>query len=81
MTGDVDGCRKVPLHHLVGDRRLNRKIKINCPFHSERTPSCVLFPTGGFKCFGCGEHGNSIAFCMKCGASFEEALEELKHYV
>lgn len=36
-----------------------------CPFHDERTPSFVVTPARGtFHCFGCGEHGDAIAFVM-----------------
>jgi len=74
-------CREVPIHKLVGDTRLNRKVKILCPFHAENTASCNLFPTGGFKCYGCPAKGNTIDFIMKLGATFEEAVEELKVYI
>lgn len=76
----IDACRNVPLHIIVGDGRLHRRVKIRCPFHAENTGSCVLFPTGGYKCFGCGAHGNSVDFLMKIGASFEEAINDLKIY-
>jgi DNA primase len=37
-----------------------------CPFHNEKTPSFNVNPTLGiFKCFGCGESGDSIGFLMK----------------
>jgi DNA primase len=37
-----------------------------CPFHQERTPSFVVTPARGtFKCFGCGEGGDAIAFVEK----------------
>lgn len=29
-----------------------------CPFHREVKPSFVVYPDGGFHCFGCGAHGN-----------------------
>jgi DNA primase len=80
-TDEVARCRGVPLHLLIGDRRVNKKIKIKCPFHAERTGSCNLYPTGGFHCFGCGATGNSIDFLMKLGATYTEALEELKKYI
>lgn len=80
-TEITDRCRRVPIHYLVGSPHLSRKIKINCPFHPERTPSCVLFPTGGFKCFGCGAHGNTVDFVMKLGSDFEEAKNELIKYI
>jgi DNA primase len=37
-----------------------------CPFHQERTPSFIVTPARGtFKCFGCGEGGDAIAFVQK----------------
>ena len=50
-----------------------------CPFHNEKTPSFSVSPTKGiYKCFGCGEGGNSVNFVMKLGGfSYPEALREL----
>jgi DNA primase len=77
----TERCRAVPLHAIVTNHHAHRKVKIQCPFHQERTPSCVLFPTGGYKCFGCGARGNSVDFLVKMGATFEEAIEELKKHI
>ncbi len=41
-----------------------KKNKINCPFHGEKTPSLHIYPDG-FKCFGCGESGDSVDFVAK----------------
>lgn len=30
-----------------------------CPFHTEQDPSFVVYPDGGFHCFGCGAHGSA----------------------
>lgn len=32
-------------------------IKIRCPYHQEKTPSCVI-KGEIFHCFGCGESGS-----------------------
>lgn len=50
-----------------------------CPLHNEKTPSFhVSQAKGFFKCFGCSEHGDVIAFVMKNqGYSFYEAIEQL----
>jgi len=55
-----------------------------CPFHSERTPSFVVFPhTGTWHCFGaCGTGGDVFAFVMrKENLTFREALEMLAQQV
>ena len=48
-----------------------------CPFHNEKTPSFTVSPVKGiFKCFGCGEAGNSVHFLMKHEHfSYPEALK------
>jgi DNA primase catalytic core len=54
-----------------------------CPFHNERTPSFnVSAEKGFFKCFGCGESGDSISFLMKIehktyGEVIREQAEEM----
>lgn len=50
-----------------------------CPFHSEKTPSFFVFLDNHFKCFGCGEYGDSIDFIQKMhGLSFKGALKFLR---
>jgi hypothetical protein len=52
-----------------------------CPFHPEKTPSFTVFvqkQPQDFHCFGCGAHGDVIAFVMKVrGLDFLEALRFL----
>jgi DNA primase len=55
-----------------------------CPFHSERTPSFVVFPhTGTWHCFGaCGTGGDVFTFLMrKENLEFREVLESLAREV
>lgn len=33
-----------------------------CPFHKEKTASCMFDSSGRFHCFGCGADGDSIDF-------------------
>lgn len=36
-----------------------------CPFHDEKTPSCVITPAKGlYHCFGCGAKGSVIDWQM-----------------
>jgi DNA primase len=50
-----------------------------CPFHQERTPSFTVTPArGSYKCFGCGEGGDAIAFVEKMeNVDFIGAIESL----
>ena len=50
-----------------------------CPFHKEKTPSFIVSPAKGiFKCFGCGQAGDSVRFIMEHEHySYPEALRYL----
>jgi DNA primase catalytic core len=52
-----------------------------CPFHADKTPSCVITPKSNlFNCFGCGAGGSVIDWVMKTqGVSFRHAVELLKN--
>ncbi len=54
-------------------KRAGSSLKCLCPFHSERTPSCTVYPdTDSFYCFGCGAGGDVVTFIMK--------IENLDYY-
>lgn len=58
------------------------RVAIRCPFHSEKTPSCVIYKDNSFHCFGCQAHGsNAIDFVMKLGCNFNDAVKELANYL
>jgi DNA primase len=72
---------RTPLPAVIGRRvrlvRAGRQWKGCCPFHGEKSPSFHVYEDH-YHCFGCGEHGDAIAFVMKSqGASFMEAVEQL----
>ena len=71
------------IDEVVGDFLPLKKRGVNllglCPFHNEKTPSFTVSPAKGiYKCFGCGEAGNSINFVMKHeNYTYPEALRYL----
>ena len=64
------------LGEYVHLKRSGADYKACCPFHDEKTPSFIVYPTRGhYHCYGCGEHGDAINFLMKQqGYSFSEAV-------
>ncbi|MBN1937823.1 MAG: DNA primase [Anaerolineae bacterium] len=61
-------------------KRAGRNYKGICPFHSEKTPSFIVFPeTQSWHCFGaCGTGGDLFSFVMKYeNLDFGEALKSL----
>ena len=50
-----------------------------CPFHSEKTPSCTIYPDNqSFYCFGCGAGGTVFTFVQKTeNVSFMDAVRIL----
>src|SRR5215212_8760399 len=74
---------RIDVVDLIGQsvqlKRAGRNLKGLCPFHSEKTPSFIVWPeTGTWKCFGCGERGDAFEFLMKRdNLEFGEALRIL----
>jgi len=74
---------RLSLVSVVGRRvKLTRKGREHtglCPFHNEKSPSFTVNEDKGFfHCFGCGAHGDVIAFEMRAAnLGFTEAVERL----
>lgn len=61
-------------------RRAGRSYKATCPFHTERTPSFVVFPERqSWRCFGaCATGGDLISFTMRAeNLDFKDTLKLL----
>lgn len=60
-------------------KRTGTNLKGLCPFHSEKTPSFVVYPeTQSFYCFGCGAGGDVIRFVMRTeNLDYVSAIETL----
>lgn len=76
--------RRVNIEDVAGYLGLtvNRAKYICCPFHSEKTPSCKLYPEQGrFFCYGCNKGGDSIDLVAAVhGTSIADAAAELNSY-
>ncbi|GAB5412042.1 MAG: DNA primase [Chlamydiales bacterium] len=74
---------KIDLQELLGSylemKRSGATYKACCPFHEEKTPSFIVRQGDShYHCFGCGAHGDAIAFLMgHLKLSFQEAVEQL----
>jgi hypothetical protein len=72
--------RSVSITHLIGQSvKLDAHGKGLCPFHNEKTPSFhVDEKRGTFKCFGCGESGDTVKWLTEGrGMPFHQALDYL----
>ena len=58
----------------------NRQGFVSCPFHSEKTASCKIYPkSNSFYCFGCGAGGDVIDFVrLLYGLDFRQACVRLE---
>jgi len=81
LVDDLKAC--VVLSGVVGRavklKKAGHEYSALCPFHSERTPSFTVNDAKGFAhCFGCGWHGDVLAFVMQTrGCGFREAYRML----
>ena len=72
-----------PMETIAGNYvnliRRGRHYVCNCPFHSEKSPSCTIFPdTQGFYCFGCGAGGDVITWVRRMeNLEFTDAVKQL----
>jgi len=77
---EVERAKQYPIEDLYDGqlKKTGRRLTGLCPFHKESTPSFFIFPDHHFHCYGCGEHGDTIAFLMKLkGLTFPEAVRSL----
>ena len=71
------------IESLVGSyvslKRAGTNLKGLCPFHNEKTPSFVVYPSeNSFFCFGCGVGGNAITFIRQIERlDYPDAIEFL----
>jgi len=76
--------RKIDIVQYIGrDIALKKNGKGHmglCPFHDDHNPSlCVNADTQTFKCFGCGESGDILAYIMRRqGVDFKAAIHTLE---
>ncbi len=70
----------VDLFRIYADVKKRGRIYVCCcPFHSEKTPSCTIYPeNNSFYCFGCHTGGDVIKFVsLTENVSYMEAVKTL----
>jgi DNA primase len=84
MTVVQDVKSRADIVEVISDyaalQKAGRNFKANCPFHTEKTPSFIVFPERQtWRCFGaCATGGDVISFVMKAeNQEFGQALENL----
>ena len=84
MTAVQDVKSRADIVEIISDyaalQKAGRNFKANCPFHTEKTPSFIVFPERQtWRCFGaCAIGGDVISFVMKAeNQDFSQALSNL----
>ncbi|MFH1560872.1 MAG: DNA primase [Chloroflexota bacterium] len=84
MTVVQDVKSRADIVEVISDyvalQKAGRNFKANCPFHTEKTPSFIVFPERQtWRCFGaCATGGDVISFVMKAeNQDFSQALSHL----
>ena len=82
LRHNVEQARAVPIESIHSFERIKsagQRAVARCPFHAEKTASFTIYRgTNTYHCFGCGEHGDVIAFVMKLyNKTFIESVEYL----
>lgn len=75
-------AKDYPISNLYDGKLTNGRVRKGlCPFHTEKTPSFVVYESKNrFKCFGCLAGGDAIDFYQKLnGTSFPETVRALNN--
>jgi len=79
---ELEQLRNIRIHTILGLRDNGAKQIIKCPFHSEKTPSCVIYPDNGYYCYGCKKFGfGAIDFCEDLDYSFMDSIVFLAKFI
>lgn len=65
LAGEVSWERIFQKLGLSARRRTSGVLVLNCVFHRETHSSLYCWPSGNFKCHGCGLQGNFVDFVSK----------------
>jgi len=81
---DIEGAKFVPIRSLYDFEKMQpygKRIKCSCPFHTDLSPSMVIYTDqNSFHCYSCSAGGSSIDFIMKLyDIPFVQAVNRLNN--
>jgi DNA primase len=67
------------MHGIDFRKTKSNRYYVRCPFHLERTASMLLYPDGGWHCYGCHAGGETIEEYLRkfLDLSEDTPLEEI----
>lgn len=81
---NIESAKEVPIDRIVGEIGVgtSKRKFFKCPLHEERSASlCWFVEENRFKCFGCGEGGDSIDLYKKLNdCDFRTAVKQLNRF-
>lgn len=81
MESNLDSVLNVLDQLGIEYKKDSNRAKVLCPWHDEKTPSCVVYDTNSVYCFGCQKRAWHDEFIAKlCNCSVLEAKKKLGTY-
>jgi len=67
-------------HFDITGKQNGDEVRINCPFHDDKNPSCgVNIAENKFNCFSCQEHGNILDFATLLNGGDPQDPKDLRN--
>lgn len=91
MRDEIDAIRNISIHSILELPLGRARIAMRCIFHSDNSPSLVIYRDNSYHCYGCGAHGKgAIDFAVQVNGGnpktatpreLKKAIDDLKSYL